>query len=163
MSNSQDNNKFNAGFAQGKWTDEFSAYLQTLPNRKEVAACLGVKYSTFDNWLRGLQAFPPDLLSKLYACSGAKDLWAFFLDRCGLMAIPKAKARHRIPATNSPDIFRHLMDATESLAKAHAAYKIALKDGNINEHEAARITYFLNEAQREEAAIEEDVRAEVGK
>jgi hypothetical protein len=163
LKNTYTNDNPNAGFAQGKWTERFSEYLQGLPNRKEIAACLGVPYSTFDNWVRGIQSFPPDLLSKLYACTGAKELWPFFLDPCGLMAIAKAKPRHHIPATNSPDIFRHLMDATESLTKAHAAYKVALKDGNIDEHEAARITYFLNEAQREEAAIEEDVRAEVGK
>jgi len=79
------------------------------------------------------------------------------------MAVPKARAARHIPGTKAPDIYLHLMDAIESLAKAHAAYKTAAKDGHIDSNEASRINYFLDEAQREEAAIEEEVKAEVGK
>ena len=154
---------FHAGFAQGKWTAEFSAFLQTLPNRKEVAACLGVKYSSFDNWVRGIYSFPPDLLPKLYACSGAQDLWAFFLDQGGLMAVPQPKASRRMPSTKAPDIYKNLMDAIESLAKAKAAYDEAKEDGRLEPHEESRITYFLRKAQREEAAIEEDIHAEANR
>ena len=157
MSNHLDpNDRTNGGFAQGKHTEEFSAYLQTLPNRKEVAACLRIPYSTFDNFLRGLQAFPPDLLPRLFACSGAKDLWAFFLDQVGMMAIPKPNPGRHVPATAAPDVYEHVMDSTASVMKARAAYKVAIKDGKIDAAEASRITYFGREAQRELAAMEED-------
>ena len=141
--------------------EEFSAYLQTLPNRKEVADCLGVKYSTFDNWVRGLYAFPPDLLPRLYACSGAKDLWAFFLDQVEMMAVPKPKAGRHLPSTDAPEIYEHMMDSTASVMKARAAFKAAIARDGLRESEAHRILYFIHEAERELAAIEEDVRAEV--
>jgi hypothetical protein len=149
---------------QAKHTAGFSEILQRLPGeRKAIAADLGVSYSTYSNWVYGLQSFPPDLIPRLFAVTGSVDILEFLLDPCGLMPVPKAKAGRHILQSSSADIFRHLMDATESLAKAHAAYKIAIKDGHVDEKEAARIFYFLNEAQREEASIEEDVRAEAGK
>ena len=149
------------GFYQGKHTEEFSAYLQTLPNRKEIAACLGVPYDTYAKWTLGFYSFPPDLLPRLYACSGAKDLWAFFLDQVGMMAIPKPSAGRHVPATAAPDVYEHVMDSTASIMKARAAYKTAIKDGKIGAAEASRIIYFIREAQRELAAMEEDVKVAV--
>jgi hypothetical protein len=45
--------------------------------------------------------------------------------------------------------------------KARAAYKTAKKDGRIEGREGERIVYFIHEAMRELAAMEQDVLAEV--
>jgi len=76
----------NVGCWQGKHTAGFSALLSSVqtPPRKSLAADLGVPYSTFDNWIRGQAAFPPDRIPDLVRATGDDRFLRFILDPLGL-------------------------------------------------------------------------------
>ena len=82
---------------QGNWTTEFSTrVLQRLKMPiKELAYHLGVPYQTCYNWIKGLVAFPPDLIAKLYKVTKDSRILKFFLHPCGFMLIedPGGKGR----------------------------------------------------------------------
>jgi len=75
-----------AGCWQGKHTAEFSALLSSVqsPPRKSIASSLGVSYSTFDNWIRGQVAFPPDRIPDLVRVTGDDRFIRFILEPLGL-------------------------------------------------------------------------------
>lgn len=148
------------GFAQGKWTEGFSEVLQRLDNRKAIAADLGVSYSTADNWIRGLYAFPPDLISRLFAITGEWGILNFILDPLDLQAVPKANG-NRIPQTSAPDLYRMLMDITERLGQTTHEVRQAKADGKVSPAEYGRIGYFLREIERLCASIREAIKSEV--
>jgi hypothetical protein len=130
---------------QGKYCDEFSALLLSLKQeRKAIAADLGVPASTYDNWLRGLAAFPPDLIPKLFAITGDWRIWEFFLRPCGLQAVHEIGAG----ASPSPDIFQAFLSIAQRLGEAIGEVKKSLEDQTITPVEYGRISYFLTEIER---------------
>ena len=85
------------GCWQGKHTVGFSALLSSvqIPPRKSLAADLGVPYSTFDNWLRGLVSFPPDRIPDLVRATGDDRFLRFILDPLGLDYYEKPNGKNK--------------------------------------------------------------------
>ncbi len=85
---------------QGNWTKEFSSRVlrQIKMPIKTLAHGLGVSYKTLWNWIEGLYAFPPDLISKLYEVTKDRRVFDFFLHQSGFVALedPQGKARKLI-------------------------------------------------------------------
>ena len=143
---------------QGKYTDEFSALLLSLKQeRKAIAADLGVPASTYDNWLRGLAAFPPDLIAKLFAVTGDWRIWEFFLRPCGLKTV------HEIGGATSPtpDIFETFLSISQRLGEAIAEVKRSLDDDTVTPVEYGRISYFLTEMERMTREARDIIRGSV--
>jgi hypothetical protein len=150
----------NGGYALGKYTDGFSEILQRLPNRKAIAADLGLPYGTYDNYLRGLQSFPPDLIPKLFAITGDWAILEFFLEPLDLHAVAKVKP-NGIQKTESPDVYRMLMDITERLGTTTHEVRRAKADAKISPSEYGRIGFFLRDIERLCASIREVIKSEV--
>ena len=150
----------NNGFAQGKFTDGFSEVLQRLPNRKAIAADLGLRYSTFDNFLRGLQSFPPDLIAKLYAITGEQAILDFILEPLDMVAVSKTRPND-VQRTAAPDVYRYLLDAVEQLGKVTAEVRAAKADARISPSEYGRIAYFIRDLERQCATVREIIKGEV--
>jgi hypothetical protein len=130
---------------QGKYCDEFSALLLSLkPERKAIAADLGIPYSTLDNFVRGLAAFPPDLIPRLFAVTGDWRIWEFLLRPCGLKAV------HEIGggASPAPDIFQTFLFIAQRLGEAISEYKRSIEDKKISPVEYARVSYYITEMER---------------
>jgi len=74
----------NQGCWQGNNTENFSSLLRilTMPP-KEIAFALGLRYSTYDNYKRGVANFPPDLISSLSNVTRDKRILNFFVKPCG--------------------------------------------------------------------------------
>lgn len=155
-----------SGFCQAKYTAGFSEVLQRIPGeRKAIAADLGLPYGTLDNFIRGTQSFPPDLISRLFAVTGDWAIIRFILDPLGLQAVSKITPNRPVNSSN-PDALRMLMDAVERIASAlHEvrASKASEGDGGpkVSPSEYSRINYFLTEIERLAAQARECVKAEV--
>ena len=82
---------------QGNWTGKFSSEIlrQLKVPIKTLAYELGVSYKTLWNWIEGLYAFPPDLISRLYEVTKDRRIFDFFLRPTGFIALedPKGKGR----------------------------------------------------------------------
>jgi len=157
---STDNLNHNGGFCQAKNTSGFSEVLQRLDNRKAVAADLGIPYGTFDNFLRGTQSFPPDLISRLFAVTGEWAVLDFILGPLDLQAVSRATPNH-VAGTASPDVYRMLMDITERLGTTTHEVRKAKEDDKISPSEYGRIGFFLREIERLCAGIREAIKAEI--
>jgi hypothetical protein len=151
------------GFAQAIHTAGFSEVLQRLSGeRKAIAADLDVPYGTFDNYLRGKQSFPPDLISRLFAITGEWAILDFILGPLDLQAVSKATP-NSVAGTASPDVYRMLMDITERLGETTHEVRKAKSDDKISPAEYGRIGFFLREIERKCAEIRESIKAEVTK
>ncbi len=132
------------GYAQGKWTAGFSEVLQRLPGeRKAIAADLGVPYSTYSNWIYGLQSFPPDLLARLFAVTGEWEILRFFLDPLGLNAVHKYR-----PGDIGRDGGRDLIHLFMGLVDHIGKISHEIEGAQASPGQAVRGSFFLNEAQR---------------
>lgn len=142
-------------------TAGFAEILQRLPGeRKAIASDLGLPYTTYVHYVLGEQSFPPDLIPRLFAVTGERRVLEFFLEPLGLQAVSKATP-NQIPGTDSPDVYRLLMDAMERLGSATHEVRQAKIDDKISPSEYARITYFLREIERLAAEVREQIKAEV--
>jgi hypothetical protein len=157
---SGENVERNGGFCQGKYNDGFSEVLQQLPNRKAIAADLGIPYGTLDNYIRGLQSFPPDLIARLFAITGEWSILEFILEPLDLHAVSKTRPND-IQKTDSPDVYRMLMDITERLGETTHEVRKAKADAKISPSEYGRIGYFLRDIERLCAGIRETIKSEV--
>lgn len=150
---------------QGIHTDGFSEVLQRLPNRKAIASDLGIPYGTYDNYLRGLQSFPPDLIARLFAITGERAILEFILEPLDMVAVHKTRP-NQIQNTDRPDVYRFLMDAFERLGQASKEIRSAKEPSGPGGHqispsEHGRISYFLRDIERICAEIRESIKAEV--
>lgn len=150
-----------AGFAQAKYTAGFSEILQRVPGeRKAIAQDLEIPYGTLDNYIRGTQSFPPDLISRLFAITGDWSILRFILEPLGLQAVHKATA-NRSADGGATDPVRSFMDIAQRLGESIREYREAQADGSTSPSEFARLNFFLCEIERECAEAREAIKAEV--
>lgn len=138
--------------AQGNFTADFSALLRSIrrPSRKEIAFELGIPYSTYDNYLRGLQAFPPDKLFRLYEITGDVRILHFvFRKEAGLV--------------NNPKSIRHLeLLLSIDIGKVQELIEAALEDGILEKSEYRLIRKKIIELSRLCESLDDSLRLKLG-
>jgi hypothetical protein len=135
----------NAGCWQGNHTENFSALLQTLDTpRKEIAFGLGLQYSTFDNYVRGLVAFPPDLVSPLYWITKDRRIIEFFTEPSGFFL-----RRKPFSAKETTDPVKEAYDLGPAMGKAQQVVRDAMLDGRLTPQEHNAIHKALDALEKE--------------
>jgi len=146
---------------QGTNTEGFAEVLQRLSGeRKAIASDLNLPYRTYSNYVQGLASFPPDLIARLFAITGEWSILEFILEPLDLHAVPKIRPT-KVQKTESPDVYRMLMDIIERIGNTIHELKKAKSDNKISPDEDGRIGFFLREIQRLSASAAEVVHAEV--
>jgi len=146
---------------QGKWTANFAELLQRLPGeRKAIAHGLGVPYWTYRNFVHGIQSFPPDLISRLYAITGERGILDFFLEPLNMHAINRVE-RNYFPNTQNPDLYRMLLDTMARLGQVTKAVVDAREAKTFGPAEYARVGFFLRDIERLSAEIRELMKDDI--
>ncbi|MCK4739063.1 MAG: hypothetical protein KAT46_03865 [Deltaproteobacteria bacterium] len=107
------------------------------------AKSLGIKPSTFYNYIEGAAYFPPDLISELYNLHKDLDFLNFFLDATDQMLTPRKKG------SSGKDVTAELLDVHTAIGKLNEIFQKSYKDENLSEQECKDIILLINRSQKE--------------